>query len=137
MAIKYTDFDDVDSQYQENEENEDDPAVVEEEPVQIDDKENGPIYIMSKKPANQLKSGNWVCVEYKGKWSTKRYIGQIIDAIDNNFAFNIKFLKQKDNNSFFWPEDEDVDEVPCEIIMGVLKEPNFSRRGILIFNEKI
>lgn len=64
--------------------------------------------------------------------SVKHYVGQILELNQENdeHLLVVKFVhKCTADNSFVWPEKEDLSVVPRNDIICVLPEPQIDRRG--------
>lgn len=80
------------------------------------------------------KVGAWVLVTFSTKKSVMHYVGQILELNQENDDYLVKFVhKCKGDNSFVWPEKEDLSVVPRNDIIIVLPEPQIDRRGKVHF----
>lgn len=62
----------------------------------------------------------------------KHFIGQVKHKTGN--TWNVLFMKHKKNNTFSWPEIEDMDDIEDKNIIRIVSKPNKDRRDNLNFN---
>ena len=80
-----------------------------------------------KKSELELLPGKWVLIEYKGKKSTKTFVGQImqIDSED----IHVKYVTKSTIGDFYvFPEKENIDIVEKTDVIKVLDDPLFNNR---------
>ena len=80
----------------------------------------------------------WVVVKFATKKNIKHFIGRVKKIISCD-EIEVRFLKMTREKSyvFSWPGTEDVSDVKCDDIVGVLNEPISLRRGVLQFKEHL
>lgn len=80
----------------------------------------------------KMQNDSWVVVEYQSKKTVKHFVGQIA-SIDSDEA-SVKFVKRSKNDTFVWPNVEDLDVISIYNIKKKLGNPIVCRRGQLIFD---
>lgn len=78
--------------------------------------------------------GCWVVVRFPHENSsrTRDFIGQVANKINDSISV-ITFTKKSGNNTFIFPEKEDISHVDTKSIVGFLDEPQFNFRSQMVF----
>lgn len=70
---------------------------------------------------------------YKGH-QNKCFVGQVVECIDLTGEYIIKLMKQEEQNSFSWPDNEDGLVIANSDIKIRFPQPLVDRRECLIFS---
>lgn len=82
----------------------------------------------------EIKLGDFILVKFCTKKNVKYFIGQVKQVNEFKDEFTIKFLRQGKNESFVWPQVDDVSIVGQHDIERKLPPPINTRRDIFKFS---
>lgn len=82
---------------------------------------------------SKLKVGDWVSVSFSTKTSVKHYIAQVIDFSEDEPIVKWARKKLHGENTFVWPDKEDICTVNIEDILIPLPIPDLGRRDEVKF----
>lgn len=82
---------------------------------------------------SKFKVGDWVLVSFSTKTSVKHYIAQVIDLSEDEPIVKCARKKFDGDNTFVWPDKEDICTVNTEDILIRLPVPNLGRRDEIKF----
>ena len=71
---------------------------------------------------NDLHPGQFVCVIYDAEW----YIGCIMERSDEHEDIMVRFMSRARENTFFWPQRDDVCWLPFTNVICRLPPPTLS-----------
>lgn len=65
--------------------------------------------------------GDFVLVKYEGKKFYKYFVGYVEDI--NNDDITVSFLKRKIGDTFYYPAEQEIDNIPQSFIEKILPKP--------------
>lgn len=76
--------------------------------------------------SEDLHVNDFVLVQFHTKRTTLHYVGQIDLQLQDKTEFNVRFLRKKENDKFYFPEASDISLVDFKDIVKKLPQPKIT-----------